>query len=100
MSVRTDIKNCRMEDILIACMDGHTVFDDTVKPVFFDIHIQHCIVHRVRKSTKVVLFKDLKVVYRYFFGQDPAILKPFMISSALHMNFFEILLYPFTVLFS
>ena len=62
MGVLTDIKNRGTEDILIACMDGLTGFPDAVKAVFPDTHIQHCIVHMVRSSTKFVSYKDLKAV--------------------------------------
>ena len=62
MSVLTDIKNRGTEDILIACMDGLTGFPDAVKAVFPDTHIQHCIVHMIRNSTKFVSYKDLKAV--------------------------------------
>lgn len=62
MSVLTDIKNRGTEDILIACMDGLTGFPDAVKAVFPDTHIQHCIVHIIRSSTKFVSYKDLKAV--------------------------------------
>ena len=64
MSVLTDIKNRGVEDILIACMDGLTGFPDAVKVVFPDTHIQHCIVHMIRNSTKFVSYKDLKAVCR------------------------------------
>lgn len=64
MSVLTDIKNRGTEDILIACMDGLTGFPDAVKAVFPDTHIQHCIVHMIRNSTKFVSYKDLKAVCR------------------------------------
>lgn len=64
MSVLTDIKNRGVEDILIACMDGLTGFPDAVKAVFPDTHIQHCIVHMIRNSTKFVSYKDLKAVCR------------------------------------
>ena len=64
MSVLTDIKNRGTEDILIACMDGLTGFPDAVKAVFPDTHIQHCIVHMIRNSTKFVSYKDLKTVCR------------------------------------
>lgn len=64
MGVLTDIKNRGVEDILIACMDGLTGFPDAVKAVFPDTHIQHCIVHMVRNSTKFVSYKDLKAVCR------------------------------------
>ena len=62
MGVLTDIKNRGTEDILIACMDGLTGFPEAVKAVFPDTHIQHCIVHMVRNSTKFVSYKDLKAV--------------------------------------
>ena len=64
MSVLTDIKNRGVEDILIACMDGLTGFPDAVKAIFPDTHIQHCIVHMIRSSTKFVSYKDLKAVCR------------------------------------
>ena len=64
MGVLTDIKNRGTEDILIACMDGLTGFPDAVKAVFPETHIQHCIVHMVRNSTKFVSYKDLKAVCR------------------------------------
>lgn len=64
MSVLTDIKNRGVEDILIAYMDGLAGFSDAVKAVFPDTHIQHCIVHMIRNSTKFVSYKDLKTVYR------------------------------------
>lgn len=68
--VLTEIKNRGTEDFLIACMDGLTGFPDAVRAVFPDTHIQHCIVHMVRISTKFVSYKapkavckDLKEVY-------------------------------------
>ena len=64
MSVLTDIKNRGVEDILIACMDGLTGFPDAVKAVFPNTHIQYCIVHMIRNSTKFVSYKDLKAVCR------------------------------------
>src|SRR5574344_1489006 len=64
MSVLTDIKNRGTEDILIACMDGLTGFPDAVRAVFPDTHIQHCIVHMIRNSTKFASYKDLKAVCR------------------------------------
>lgn len=64
MSVLTDIKNRGTNDILIACMDGLTGFPAALRAVFPDTHIQHCIVHMIRNSTKFVSYKDLKQVCR------------------------------------
>ena len=61
--VLTEIKNRGTEDILIAFMDELTGFPDAVRAVFLDTHIQHCIVHMIRSSTKFVSYKDLKEVY-------------------------------------
>jgi len=60
MSVLTDIRNRGIEDILIACMDGLTGFPEAVKAVFPDTHIQHCIVHMIRNSTKFVSYDALE----------------------------------------
>ena len=45
-------------------MDGLTGFPDAVKAVFPNTHIQHCIVHMIRNSTRFVSYKDLKAVCR------------------------------------
>ncbi len=64
LGVLNDIKNRGAEDILIACMDGLTGFPEAVKSVFPKTHIQRCIVHMIRSSTKFVSYKDLKAVCR------------------------------------
>ena len=64
MGVLTDLRNCGVQDILIACMDGLTGFPDAVRAVFPETRIQLCIVHMVRNSTKYVSYKDLKAVCR------------------------------------
>ncbi|GMO40738.1 MAG: hypothetical protein Ta2B_20550 [Termitinemataceae bacterium] len=69
-NVLNELKNRGVEDILIACMDGLTGFPDAVRAVFPQTHVQLCIVHMVRNSTKFVSYKgikklcaDLKAVY-------------------------------------
>lgn len=62
MSALTELKNRGVQDILIACMDGLTGFPEAVRAVFPDTHIQLCIVHMIRNSTKFVSYKDLKMV--------------------------------------
>jgi transposase-like protein len=41
-------------------MDGLTGFPEAVRAVYPDTHVQLCIVHMVRNSTKFVSCKDLK----------------------------------------
>jgi transposase-like protein len=60
--VLNEIRNRGVEDILIACMDGLTGFPDAVRAVFPNTHIQRCIVHMVRNSTRFVSYKDLRQV--------------------------------------
>jgi transposase-like protein len=60
MGVLNELKNRGVEDILIACMDGLSGFPDAVRAVFPQTHVQLCIVHMVRNSTKYVSYKDLK----------------------------------------
>ncbi|MBD5410708.1 MAG: hypothetical protein HDR53_06480 [Treponema sp.] len=43
-------------------MDGLTGFLDAVRAGFPDTHIQCCIVHMIRSSTKFISYKDLKAV--------------------------------------
>jgi len=62
MGVLNELKNRGVEDILIACMDGLSGFPDAVRAVYPDTHVQQCIVHMVRNSTKFVSYKDLKKV--------------------------------------
>jgi transposase-like protein len=62
MSVLNELKNRGVEDILIACMDGLTGFPEAVRAVYPETHVQLCIVHMVRNSTKFVSYKDLKKV--------------------------------------
>lgn len=60
--VLTELRNRGVQDILIACTDGLTGFPDAIRAVFPDTHVQLCIVHMVRNSTKYVSYKDLKRV--------------------------------------
>lgn len=55
-----EIKNRGINNTLIACMDSLTRFPDAARAVFPNTHIQHCIVHMVRSSTKFVSYKNLK----------------------------------------
>jgi transposase-like protein len=62
MGVLNELKNRGVNDILIACMDGLTGFPEAVRAVYPATHVQRCIVHMVRNSTRFVSYKDLKKV--------------------------------------
>lgn len=60
LSVINEIKNRGVEDILIACVDGLTGFNEAISAVFPKTEIQRCIIHQIRNSTRHVAHKDLK----------------------------------------
>ncbi|WP_431221676.1 IS256 family transposase [Serratia sp. L9] len=62
LNVLTELKNRRLQDILIACVDGLKGFPDAINSVYPQTHIQLCIIHRVRNSLKYVSWKDYKAV--------------------------------------
>jgi transposase-like protein len=70
MGIMTELKNRGVEDILIACIDGLKGLPDAINAVYPQTHIQLCIVHMIRNSTKYVSYKerktlcaDLKLIY-------------------------------------
>lgn len=71
LSVLTDLQNRGVQDILIACIDNLTGFQQAINTVFPQTEVQSCIVHQIRNSLKYVAYKDqkefmrdLKPVYR------------------------------------
>lgn len=62
LSVLTELKNCGLQDILIACVDCLKGFPDAINSVYPQTHIQRSIIHMVRNSLKYVSWKDYKAV--------------------------------------
>ena len=60
--ILNELKNRGIEDILIACIDGLSGFQEAINTVYPNTHIQRCIVHMIRNSTKYVSYKDIKQV--------------------------------------
>lgn len=60
MKVLVDLKNRGVKDILIACVDGLSGFEEAIQAVYPQTEIQRCIVHQVRYSTRFVSYKDRK----------------------------------------
>ena len=61
-SVRNNLKNRKVEDILIACTDNLTGFSEAIAVVFPKTDIQNCIIHQLRNSSKYVSYKDIKAL--------------------------------------
>ncbi len=60
LSVLTDLQNRGLKDILIACIDNLTGFEQAISGIFSRTEVQSCIVHQIRNSLKYVASKDQK----------------------------------------
>ncbi len=71
LRVLTEIHNRGVQDVLIACVDGLSGFEEAIHSVFPQTVVQLCIVHMIRNSLKYVSYKtkkelatDLKTIYQ------------------------------------
>ena len=62
LTVLNELKNRGVKDILIACIDNLSGFDNAIQAVYPKADLQHCIIHQIRNSTKYVSYKDLKAL--------------------------------------
>lgn len=62
LPVMTELKNRRVQDIVIAVANGLTGFPDAITAAFPDTAVQTCIVHLVRHSLNFCAWKDRKKV--------------------------------------
>lgn len=60
LSVLTDIQNRGVKDILIACIDNLSGFEQAILSIFPQTEVQSCVVHQIRNSLKYVASKDQK----------------------------------------
>ena len=70
LSILTELKNCGVRDILVACVDGLKGFPEAIEAAYPEIQVQLCIVHLVQHSLNFVSWKqrkemadDLKEIY-------------------------------------
>ena len=71
LSVLTDLQARRVEDILIASVDGLKGFPEAINAIFPQTEVQLCIVYQIRNSIRYVaskdqkeFAKDLKLIYQ------------------------------------
>lgn len=57
LSVITDLKNRGVADILIACIDGLSGFEQAIHSVFPQTTVQRCVVHAIRNSMTYIPHK-------------------------------------------
>jgi len=60
LSVLTDLQNRGIKDILIACIDNLSGFEQAIAGIFPQTEVQSCVVHQIRNSLKYVASKDQK----------------------------------------
>lgn len=60
MTILSDLRNRGVEDILIACVDGLSGFQEAINAVFPKTEVQRCIVHQVRYCSRFVSWKEMK----------------------------------------
>lgn len=71
LSVLNDLKNRRVQDVLVFCVDGLNGFKEAITAAYPFAKIQRCIIHQIRSSMKYIPYKDrksfaadLKTVYK------------------------------------
>ena len=60
LSIIDGLKNCGVQDILIACVDGLDEFSQAIEAVYPKTEIQQCIIYQIWNTTNYVSYKDLK----------------------------------------
>ncbi len=61
LGVFNDLKNRRVQDLLILCADGLSGIKESIAAAYSGTEYQRCIVHQVRNTLKHVAEKDKKV---------------------------------------
>jgi transposase-like protein len=59
--VLASLKERGVKDILIACVDGLTGFQEAIHSLFPKTEVQLCIIHQIRNSMRYIATKDQKV---------------------------------------
>jgi transposase-like protein len=62
LSVLTDLQQRGVKDILIACIDNLSGFEEAIASIYPKTEVQSCIVHQVRNTLKYVASKDVRAV--------------------------------------
>lgn len=62
LSILNSLKNRGVQDILIACVDGLTGFNNAIEAAYPRTEIQQCIIHQIRHTTRFVSYKDIKAL--------------------------------------
>lgn len=62
LSVLNDLKARGISEVYLFCVDGLRGFVEAINAVYPKAHVQRCIIHQIRSSTRYVSYKDIKVL--------------------------------------
>jgi putative transposase len=62
LSVLNDLKSRGIMEIYLFCVDGLKGFVEAIGAVYPQAHVQRCIIHQIRSSTRYVSYKDIKAL--------------------------------------
>lgn len=62
LHVLNELRNCGVQDILIACVDNLNGFSEAILACYPQTEIQKFIIHQIRNSIKYVSYKDVKKI--------------------------------------
>lgn len=60
LSVLNDLKSRGIQSVFLFCVDGLKGFQEAIGAVYPEAHVQRCIIHQIRSSTRFVSYKDIK----------------------------------------
>lgn len=60
LGVLNDLKSRGVLDVYLFCVDGLNGFKEAISAAYPKAHIQRCIIHQIRYSTRFVGYKDIK----------------------------------------
>jgi len=62
LSVLNDLKSRGIMEVYLFCVDGLKGFVEAIGAVYPKAHVQRCIIHQIRSSTRYVSYKDIKAL--------------------------------------
>jgi len=86
LAVLTDLQARGVTDILIACIDNLSGFEEAIATIYPKTEVQSCIVHQVRNTRKYIASKDCKEAIADIKRVYQAVSKE---EGALHLDAFE-----------
>ena len=84
--VLAELRNRGVNDVLIACVDGLTVFPEAIEATWPHTVVQTCVVHLIRASMRFISYHDRKAVAA---ALRPIYTAPTVSAAAQELDIFE-----------